>query len=113
VAWLSLDPDDDDPARFFAGMAAALRRAGLAGLPAPEGSTPDQLSRWNTRLINMLLADAGSPYMLVLDDLHLIGDPAIFAALDQLIERLPPRLRVIALTRYDPPLALARLRVRR
>ncbi len=113
VAWLSLDEDDNDPARFFTAVTAALRRGGLAHLPFPEGGAPAQLRRWSTHLINELPLVAGPPVVLILDDLHWVSDPAIFAALDQLIERLPPQLRLLATTRHDPPLSLARLRVRR
>jgi LuxR family maltose regulon positive regulatory protein len=35
VAWLSLDPGDDEPARFWAYLQAALRRSGAV----PAGST--------------------------------------------------------------------------
>jgi LuxR family maltose regulon positive regulatory protein len=113
VAWVSLDEDDDDPARFFAALSVGLQRSGLSNLPHPEGGAPEHLRLWLTRLINALLTDGGPSYVLILDDLHWISDPAIFAALDQLIERIPPQLRLIAATRHDPPLSLARLRVRR
>lgn len=112
VAWLSLDEDDSDPARFFGAASAALARS-LPGLAPPEGGSPDQLRRWTARLINALLASGGQRHVLVLDDLHWIGDPAIFAALDQLIERMPAQLRIVIATRHDPPISLARLRVRR
>jgi LuxR family transcriptional regulator, maltose regulon positive regulatory protein len=113
VAWLSLDENDNDPARFFGGISAALRRCGLPDLPPPDGGAPEQLRLWLTRLINALMAAGGAPCALILDDLHWISDPAIFALLDQLIERIPPQLRLIVATRHDPPLSLARLRVRR
>jgi LuxR family transcriptional regulator, maltose regulon positive regulatory protein len=113
VAWVSLDEGDDDPARFFAALSVGLQRSGLSNLLPPEGGAPEYLRLWLTRLINTLLTDAGRSYVLILDDLHWISDPAIFAALDQFIERMPPQLRLIAATRHDPPLGLARLRVRR
>jgi len=113
VAWVSLDEDDNDPARFFTAISIGLQRSGLSSLSPPNGGAPEHLRLWLTRLINALLASGGPSYVLILDDLHWISDPAIFAALDQLIERIPPQLRLIAATRHDPPLALARLRVRR
>ena len=113
VAWVSLDEDDNDPARFFTAISIGLQRSGLSNLSPPNGGAPEHLRLWLTRLINALLASGGPSYVLILDDLHWISDPAIFAALDQLIERIPSQLRLIAATRHDPPLALARLRVRR
>src|SRR5829696_6690315 len=107
VAWLSLDENDNDPVRFFGGISAALQRSGIPNLLPPDGGAPEQIRFWLTRLINTLLTAGGAPCVLVLDDLHMISDPAIFAALDQLIERLPPQLRLIAATRHDPPLGLA------
>ena len=49
--------------------------------------------------------------MLILDDYHLIQNKEIHAALEFLIEHAPPHLHLIILTRSDPPLELARLRV--
>jgi LuxR family maltose regulon positive regulatory protein len=49
--------------------------------------------------------------VLILDDYHLIQNKEIHAALEYLIEHEPPRLHLVILTRSDPPLELARLRV--
>ena len=59
-----------------------------------------------------LLAGAPGPAVLVLDDYHLVSDPAVHRATTLLIERLPPQVRVVIATRADPPLPLARLRAR-
>ena len=48
----------------------------------------------------------------MLDDYHVIGEPAIHQLVGSLIERLPPRARLAIATRSDPPLPLARLRAR-
>jgi LuxR family maltose regulon positive regulatory protein len=110
--WISLDENDNDPARFCIAVSTALQ-SHIPGVSLPDGSTPEQLQHWLTRLINTLLAAGDFRCVLVLDDLHLINDPAIFTLLDQLIERMPQQLRLIAATRHDPPLSLARMRVRR
>ena len=48
--------------------------------------------------------------MLVLDDYHLVTNPAIHEELAFVIDRMPPSLRLVLATRSDPPLPLARLR---
>lgn len=118
AAWLSLEDADNDPARFLAGLIAALqcRAPGcggaaqvlLADLPNPGA----EARRIIATLISDLLAAFPDPFALILDDLHLITEPAVFVALDYLLERAPPSLRLIIGTRHDPPLALARLRAR-
>jgi LuxR family maltose regulon positive regulatory protein len=51
-------------------------------------------------------------FALVLDDCHVITDPAIHAALAYLLDHLPPNMHLVMLTRADPPIRLAKLRAR-
>ena len=118
VAWLSLDPGDNDPARFWRHAVAALDRVRpgigarvgpLIGPPAPasfEGPL--------TALINDLGAGpATDEALLVLDDYHVITARPVHDSVQFLLERRPPGLRLVLTSRSDPPLALARLRARR
>jgi len=52
------------------------------------------------------------PFILVLDDLHVLHSEAVLNMLSYLLEHMPPQMHLAALTRTDPPLPLARLRVR-
>jgi ATP/maltotriose-dependent transcriptional regulator MalT len=113
VAWLSLDEDDNDPARFFAYMTAALQRAepglggrALAALRSPGG----QLIEVVLPLLLNDLAGLGRDLVLVVDDYHLITNPEIHEALAYLIERTPVAFRLVLSTREDPPLPLGKLR---
>ena len=58
------------------------------------------------------IADFGSPFTIVLDDLQTVTDRDCLVSLDYAIERLPANARLIAITRADPALELARLRGR-
>jgi LuxR family maltose regulon positive regulatory protein len=116
VAWLSLDEGDDDPARFWRHVAAALERAspGISGGVGPLlGSAPRSFEGVVTALVNEL-ADrpAAGQALLVLDDYHLIGAGQVHAAVQFLIDHLPPGLRLVLAARSDPPLRLSRLRAR-
>jgi LuxR family maltose regulon positive regulatory protein len=118
VAWLTLDEQDNDPAQFLAALVAAVRQAApecgataqalLAGLANPGA----EVRRVVGALINDILAALPDPCILALDDLHLLDDPAIYRALEYLLDHLPPQLRLVIATRHDPPLALSRLRAR-
>jgi LuxR family maltose regulon positive regulatory protein len=53
-----------------------------------------------------------SPFILVLDDYHLISVPLIHQQLAFLLEHQPPQMHLVIITREDPPWPLARLRAR-
>src|SRR5918996_863430 len=113
VAWLSLDPDDNDPARFWRYVVAALGRAcgGLDERLAPLLSGPGVLPGQGvvTALINVFEA-LPDELVLTLDDYHLVQSSAIHEDMAFLLGRLPARLHVVIASRSDPPLPLARLR---
>jgi LuxR family transcriptional regulator, maltose regulon positive regulatory protein len=114
-AWVSLDRADNDPMRFWTYVVTALRtvRPGLGerALGALRGRGPSTTRDVLPELINELAADAPE-LVLVLDDYHTIGNEEIHEGLALLVERLPPRLHLAMATRSDPPLPLARMRVR-
>ncbi|HEX5905583.1 MAG TPA: LuxR C-terminal-related transcriptional regulator [Propionibacteriaceae bacterium] len=115
VAWLSLDPHDNDPVRFWRYVVGALDRAcgGLAEHVLPH-LTPSSVIGGEvvaTALSSGLQA-APQTLALVLDDYHLIESRPIHEGMAYLLDHLPPRLRPVISSRSDPPLPLARLRGR-
>jgi LuxR family maltose regulon positive regulatory protein len=112
-AWVSLDPSDDDPVRFWSYVIAALRTVvpgfGGAVLAALPNAGPGLVDVVLPRLINEL-AELPEPVVLVLDDLHVLGDELVHASLAFVIRHLPRTLHVALATRAEPPLPLARLR---
>ncbi|MEZ4869508.1 MAG: LuxR C-terminal-related transcriptional regulator [Caldilineaceae bacterium] len=115
VAWLSLDEEDNDPGRFLLYLVTALRTVHpsigeitLASLQAPQ---LPPITALLTPLLNDL-HQLTEPLALVLDDYHLISAQPIHDAFIFLVEHLPASLRLIITTRIDPPLPLARWRVR-
>jgi LuxR family maltose regulon positive regulatory protein len=109
VAWLSLEADDNDPARFWAYVLAALERsgalpAGAAAPPAGQGADV-QLAR----LLNAL-EGVEAPAVLVLDDFHELSEETILRGVQFLIRHCPPRLRLMIAARADPRLELHQLR---
>lgn len=116
TAWLSLDEHDDEPRRFWQYLIGAFEHAGLPGLEACKPllvhDQDETATGTITALINQLAADGGQ-WALVLDDFHLIRDDRILRALAYLIDYLPPSVTVTLASRTEPPLPLARWRVRR
>jgi LuxR family maltose regulon positive regulatory protein len=115
VAWLSLDEADSDPVRWMAHVIAALQEIEsdfgtdlLALLGSPQPPEPAALA---PQLINEI-AESLPPFTLVLDDYHLIQERRIHEALALLLQHMPPHMHLALTTRADPPLPLARLRVR-
>lgn len=115
VAWVSLDEGDDEPVRFWSYVFTALRGAGehlsVAPLEALLASSDGPVSHALPLLLNELTA-AAVPHVLVLDDFHTISDPGIHEAMEFFVSYLPPTLRIVIASRFDPPLPLARMRVR-
>ena len=123
VAWLALDDEDNDLIRFLYALVATLSQHQpsvldqTAGLLADRtGPAPTDAAAFGRQVISALinaLADSPTPIVLVLDDLHVVTEPAVYTTLDYLLERLPAQVTIAIGTRHDPPLALTRLRARR
>ena len=113
VAWLSLDTGDNDPARFWRYVAAALDRIrpGIGEQVAVllRGGQQPPLEAVVTTLINELAALPGE-VTVILDDYHLIDSQPVHGSIAFLLGRLPSGLRLVLASRADPPLSLARLR---
>src|SRR5579859_2964012 len=114
VAWLSLDPLDNDPALFWTYLVAALNTAapgtGTGALsllqpPEPPGEAGLVI------LLNDLDALADD-VVLVLDDYHVIGARDVQDGMAFLLEHLPSQIHLVIASRADPALPLARLRGR-
>ena len=113
LTWLSLDPGDDDPNRFFTYFVAALQKVDAAlGREIETVLQAGQLPPAEviaTALSNDIL-QLENQFLFVLDDFHVIQDPAILLVIEKLITNPPAPLHLVLITREDPPLPLARLR---
>ncbi|MCP4421284.1 MAG: hypothetical protein GY805_32130 [Chloroflexi bacterium] len=112
--WLSLDEDDNDLTRFFTYAAAAVQQIEGVGnsvqslLQSPQ---PTPLKSLATAFINDSTA-VPTPFILALDDYHVITETAVNEAVAFLLDNLPPHLHLVIASRTDPLLPLPRLRAR-
>ena len=113
VAWLSLDPADNDPARFWGYVLEALAASGAVAADSPLTALriPTAVDARFVDRIADGICGLGGPVVLVLDDLHEITDTAVLDGLADLVRHLPAPLRLVLATRADPPLPLHRLRL--
>lgn len=126
MAWVSLDVEDNDLSRFWNYVIASLSTIAPQTGPQVTGQaagsllsqpviTPLYLSdrasieAFLTRLINVLHT-MQRDIVLALDDYHLITLPPIHDSLAFLLDHLPTCLRLVILSRTDPPFSLVRLR---
>jgi LuxR family maltose regulon positive regulatory protein len=108
VAWLSLESADNDPARFFDYLVAALREADPRFASSVEAGQQPIESAMAT-LINDI-AQSPQKILLVIDDFQVIEDQTISHAVGFLLDHLPSVLHVVIASRSDPLLPVARLR---
>ncbi|MEM7029505.1 MAG: LuxR C-terminal-related transcriptional regulator [Chloroflexota bacterium] len=115
VAWVSLDEDDNDPARFLAYILGALQtldpNLGTEALHLLQSPQPMPIQSVLTSLINDVAA-TNQNFILVLDDYHGIETKSVDDLLAFLLDHMPPQMRLVIISRSDPLLPLARLRGR-
>jgi LuxR family transcriptional regulator, maltose regulon positive regulatory protein len=112
LAWVGLDPGDNDQTRLWSYIAMAVERV-RTGLGAPAlrrlGIASGGVEDVVVELMNGLVG-FGSEVTLVLDDFHHIVDKECLESIDRAIEELPPSVRLVIITRADPLFAIAKLR---
>lgn len=114
VAWLNLDDTENDVWRFLGYLLAAIDRAlpGAVGaaqrLVASDYRPP--MDAILTELVNEL--DGADELAIVLDDYHLISDPAVHEVMGFLVEYLPATVKLVFAGRSEPGVPLSRQRSR-
>jgi LuxR family maltose regulon positive regulatory protein len=111
-AWVSLDSGDDRPEQFWAGVLGALcacdtvpADSGLHSLVPPA---EPEIAGFLDELVDAL-ETLPTPVCLILDDVHECIGSHTRHGIEILLRRQPSALRLVLSTRFDLPLALARL----
>lgn len=114
-AWLQLDEDDHEIPAFLIGVVTSLRQLfpgcfqQTADLLHAQSSVP--LKVWKSALIGDLELLEDTPFVLALDDYHLVGNPAIDLLLTDVLQSEPFALHLILSARRSTSLSFSRLRV--
>jgi LuxR family maltose regulon positive regulatory protein len=121
AVWLSLEPTDDDPRRFWESVLDGLdtlapgvvvRARALLPALSVTGATAFLPTLLDDQATGLAADERGRPMVLVLDDYHVITTPLVHESIAALVERLPPTLRLVISGRESPPLPVPRLRAR-
>jgi LuxR family transcriptional regulator, maltose regulon positive regulatory protein len=114
-AWLSLDKSDNDPVHFLQYFLSALHlivpTVSVDLLNMLQGIRPPPYEALLSLVINEIDQNL-DPCVLVLDDFHVIESQTVLEMLVFLLDHMPQPMHLALLTRTDPFLPLARLRVR-
>jgi LuxR family maltose regulon positive regulatory protein len=107
VAWVSLDAADHDPDRFWSLVSAALANVGVETV----SSHPNRYDDVFYTELGSVLAARPSPAVLVLDDFRPDAGSSVVDGLVQVSRTAGPLLRLVLISRRDPPLPLHRYRL--
>ncbi|MGD8814446.1 MAG: LuxR C-terminal-related transcriptional regulator [Anaerolineales bacterium] len=113
IAWLSIEEQENDITRFLTYIIAAFQAVDPEiGEDAGDILLSPQPPSFETILTSLLndLASRDQSMALVLDDYHFIQAQIIHEAVSFLIEHLPHTMRIIMISRADPPLPIPRFR---
>jgi LuxR family maltose regulon positive regulatory protein len=115
--WYRLEEGDADPETFFHYLGLAVRKAAPRfRMPLPS-LTPDQLpavAMFSRRYFEILFSRLRAGSVIVFDDFQKVPPEATFhAMIRDGLSMIPPRVRVLLISREQPPPAFARFRAGR
>lgn len=115
TAWLNLDPDDNDPARFVRYLLASIRPVAPGIGAATLAQLTEGLNEGLGSITESLaaeLANIPERLTLFLDDFQHLDNPTVIDQIDWLLHYAPRQLQFVIGSRKAPPLRLGSLRVR-
>jgi len=119
-AWFSLDQRDNERNRFWLYLISSLQSLqentgrGTLEILSSAGPGSEKIIEREALLAPLLndLFYLPEPYVLVVDDYHLINNSDIHEDMIFFLENLPPGLHLVVTTRSEPPWPIARWRAR-
>ena len=109
IAFMSVQPGQHDAQLFWLALLRAVRAA--TGDAEPPSAAPGFNGQAMVDKVRSELAAPGSPFVLIIDDLHELSSAEAAEQLTALLTSLPPGVHAVVATRRDPPLRLHRLRL--
>jgi LuxR family transcriptional regulator, maltose regulon positive regulatory protein len=109
--WLQLDAGDADPATFvhFVRQAAVASARRAPRMPVPTADDLRDVPGLVRRCLRQIALAIEGPWVLVLDNVHALGDATpLHAGIAAALAELPAHARVVAISREAPPGAYAR-----
>jgi LuxR family transcriptional regulator, maltose regulon positive regulatory protein len=111
VAWLNIDEADNDLPRFLSYLLVALKSQLRPDSTLEDMEDPLSIDTgYVTTLLANQLGQLDTPFVLFLDELDVIRDPAVLAFIKQLTIRMPNSARLILGSRTFPEIGLGKLR---
>src|SRR5688500_8305417 len=114
-AWLTLDERHNDPALLLGAIAALLHR--IEPMPeevfAPLATARSGVSSVAAPRIGEVIRSREQPFILILDDLHLVHNPDCVDPLAAILQAVPPGSQIAIASRAEPKLPLGRMRADR
>jgi LuxR family maltose regulon positive regulatory protein len=104
-AWLTLEQADNDPAQLLTSITSVLHACGL--VPPHPGHRGVQQALLRS------VESAQEPFVLVLDDLHVLRSERSLGVLTAMIDHLPWGSQLALASRSEPAMPVGRLRARR
>ncbi|MCP5099371.1 MAG: helix-turn-helix transcriptional regulator, partial [Chloroflexi bacterium] len=115
VGWVSLDEGDNDVNQFAQYLLAACENAATEFVKlrnqVRDATSALSIEHVLVALIN-IFADLSKPYVLVLDDYHLIRNSDIHDAITFLIKNKPANLHLVIMSRSELPFPIGRWRAK-
>ena len=111
---VQVTPAHDDPVVFARALTSAIASVAPDFDPRVADSVAASGSDLGTVFVSRLLVgleELDGELVIVLDDVHRLANTAVWADLDQLIERLPDNVRLVLSARWDPPVRLQALQL--
>lgn len=112
-AWVSLDENENDPGVFLSYLLAAIQNAFPGTCTKTQSLLSAQVLPAISVVARYLLNDLDKiqePFILVLDDYHLIRDKKVHELMGAFLTYPPRQLHLMILTRRDPVLLTSALR---
>ncbi|HSQ16812.1 MAG TPA: hypothetical protein VLM83_03870 [Anaerolineales bacterium] len=115
--WLSLDSSDNDAGQFLVYLVGSLQKVDPA-LGASQmnriqtAESADSEAVYADVMANLVneMAAQPNPFILILDDCHVLKNPLVLRLLDFLVDNQPGVLRLVMISREDLPLPAVRSR---
>ncbi len=114
-AWLGLDAHDNDLEQFAAYLLASVEAVTPCRLPETTALLAARTPAPSSYLAEVLISELvciDTPVVLVFEDYHAVQSDSIQQLVERLVPVMPPQVRLVVLTRIDPPWPLGHWRAR-